>query len=391
MKKYLWIPFIAVLLYAIQSQAATIQNIYGAAVSGPINDFPSVVSLLCDGSGANLNCPQYFHPQWNDTDQENLWGVTNRVNPPICIRSTDGGITWVACTTQPFVAGVLSLGARMAVAANGAIIFAAGQGANTCIIRRSTDNGVSWSTVFTSAVQVCSVEFGSPTPPQLYCSENGGYCAHVREAGGNMTVIYSTDNGANWTVGTSFAYLTTDNRVSGPTLNADGSDGRAVTGINAITGQPFAIKSGSDFIATGNYVPAVNVNCFPLLMGSDFRMMCTRNGVSDSTLRYVNPAVVPLEINTFSISPALPSAQNIMPIGYSATTGYVILIDIAAPSQLTVYASVDSFASAVLLTRITPTTAPIAFCCNGNTFKWGNRLYFSSGASGSNAFLGIIE
>lgn len=42
-----------------------------------------------------------------------------------------------------------------------------------------------------------------------------------------------------------------------------------------------------------------------------------------------------------------------------------------------------------LIATITPASVPVVFCCNGNTIKWGSRLYFSSGASGTGAFLEI--
>ena len=54
---------------------------------------------------------------------------------PGVYRSTDGGVTWTAATTQPTNTGILSL------AASGSTFLAGTRGAG---VFRSTDGGVTW-------------------------------------------------------------------------------------------------------------------------------------------------------------------------------------------------------------------------------------------------------
>lgn len=387
MKKILVIIVTLLCLYG-QTEAG-ISKIVGTRIDcgAGCTTFPATASLLCQGS----SCPQYFHPDWTDTTFNRFYGIKNDTNPGTCVVSFNGGSVWVPCTTQPFTSSVLNTGIKFAVASDGSLLAASGQGSNTCIIRRSTNQAASWTTVFTSTTQTCSLLFGFPTPPEMYCAELNGYCAIINSINPSViTVIYSIDNGANWTVGTGYSHISADSRTWGPILTTDGIGGSIIRGVNTLSGEPFGIKSGNDFVSTGNYVPSTNQNCRPFLMGSNLRALCTRNGISDPVLRYVAVQIPPIEIRTVSTGIS-PAAQNIQPVGFSANIGYVVLVDAADTTRLKILASIDDFVSTVLLTTLTPTVPPILFCCNGNAIKWGSRLYFSSGSAGSTGFFGVIQ
>jgi hypothetical protein len=311
------------------------------------------------------------------------------VNPPRYVVSVNEG-PFTLIPTQPFVTAVLSLGGRIAVAADGSLLAASGQGANTCIIRRSNDGGTSWTTVYTDLVRQCSIGFGAPTPPGMYCAEDSGYCAVIDMLNvATIFVIYSTDYGQTWNT-TSYGQISADSQTYGPALSSSGDIGIITRGANSVGGQPFGVKVGDLFVATFNFVPPVNLNCFPLIQGTSTKALCTRNGVAESTYRYVEGQSLPIVLKTLAVPDGI-SSVNPQSIGYNSSVGYLIQVSSGDPSRLNIYATTDEWSSVILLGQITPTTAPIGGCCRGNIIKWQGKIYFSSGAAGSNAFLAVIK
>lgn len=360
----------------------------GSGICGVV--FPLSASILCDGSAGNLNCPQFFHPDW--TTSTRIFGITNRVNPGLCVVSTDGGETFNTCTTQPFTAAVLNFGIKMAVASDGSLLYTSGQGTDLCIIRRSTDQGTSWSTVFTSTTEDCSIVTTSPTPPGMYCSQSGGYCAIIDMSNAaELTIIFSSDNGVTWTVGTPFAYTTANISTWGPALTDDGTDGILIRGTNASgAGEPFGIQSGSDYIATALFAAPVNLNCRPLMMGTTKRALCAPNA-GGALFRFVD-GTIPTVIREITIPDVLASANEPLVVGWSSEIGYLLVPSGANPStRLNVYITGDSWASVVSLGQLIPTTSLSLGCCRGNTIRWQGKAYFSTGVSGANAFLAVIQ
>lgn len=375
----------------LSARAQTVTELIGSNVFAGI-PYPSVLGTLCAGTGANLNCPQFFHPDWSQPPGTRFFGVTNRVNPPIFLTSTSGAV-WTAVPTQPFIGAVLNLGASVGVSSSGALVAIAGQGLDTCLIRRSTDQGSTWSTVFTDATQVCTLVFGSPTPPGLSCSELNGYCAFIVPSNpGAVTTIFSTDNGGSWFVGASTAYASADSRVWGPVLDSAGSAGIITRGINSLIGQPFGIKIGGEFQATSSYIPSplTNRNCRPFLRGSTPFAVCVPNAGGNS-YQLVSGGI-PAQIGaTFSLTDAAASVNEPLVHGRGSIS-YIVQPSATIATRLNLYLSTDQFNSgAILASTLTLPTTIIGGCCKGNIIGWGSRTYFSSGSSGSQAFFVAIQ
>lgn len=360
------------------------------------SSFPTSMSFLCDGSGTNLNCPQYFHPDWTQPAGTRFFGITNRTNPPIYLTSTDG-ITWTATTVQPFTAAVLNAGSSMAVASNGSLLAISGQGANLCLIRRSTDQGASWTTVFTDAALTCSMLGAFPSPPRSYCASAGGYCATLIVSDpSTMRVIFSTDNGASWTIGTAYAHPTADATTWGTVLNSNATIGIITRGINSLLGQPFGTKSGNDFVATPNYVPvpATNRNCRPYIIAGATRALCVPNAGGDPQPHQVVDGTIPAQIGApFNLTDDfIAGANEPFVVGFRSSFGYILQPSRSVSARLNLYLSTDQFSTgAVLASTATHSTALVANCCKGNILEWGGKIYFTNGATSGNAFFGRIQ
>lgn len=373
----------------IKNEAA--QKIIGISSYGPAPAyFPTSGSILCAGSAVITTCPQFAYPYWTDSTGTVLYGITNNANPPVCLKTTDGGSNWNACSAQPFVAAVLNNGGYMTVASDGSVLFASGQGVDTCIIRRSTDGAVTWSTVFTDGTRNCSMTFAAPTPPSFVCNSGSAYCVFVDATNvANVTVIYSNDYGATWTAGTTFAFSSADSRVYGPTLTPDSNTiGVMTRGLNSSgAGDPFGNKSGSDFVATSNYVPAATQMCRPYIKGTSLRAICNPQ-VGGLTYRYVN-AQSATELRTFGMSDSDFNSETLA-VNYDDTHGYLVTASSASSTGINMFITTDDFVSVISLGQLTHAFR-VSPCCRGSAFKWGTKVYFTSGASGQFAFFGVIQ
>jgi len=101
---------------------------------------PLTVTILCTTS-----CPRIMAPTWSIPTR--FWGSVLGASPN-CVTSSDSGVTWAGCTTQPFSSGTKE---HYAGTADGAVVAVAQVGGN-CVVKRSTDLGTTWPTVFTYAV-----------------------------------------------------------------------------------------------------------------------------------------------------------------------------------------------------------------------------------------------
>lgn len=152
------------------------------------NPIPLIPTTLCVAS-----CVQNIAPDWKVPTR--LWGV----NTNACRVSVNGGVTWGACGTsnptgsggQTFIAGT----------GDGAAVVIGDNGVNNCLIKRSTDGGTVWTTVFTSAVIGSSSCTGQQGNSKLQCLSDGR-CAYfgTRVTDSKPIVIHSDDNGLTWSI-----------------------------------------------------------------------------------------------------------------------------------------------------------------------------------------------
>jgi len=391
------------LCYAVPAQTS-VQAVYGGALTCDpalvtCGAFPVSGAFLCNGTGGILDCPQWFAPDFADTTGLRFFGITNRTNPPRCVQSTDGGTVWGLCPSNPFVAAVDILGAFFTVASDGSLLSAAEQGANNCIIRRSTDYGISWATVYTdtTAGVSCGVGFGSPTTNNMHCAQTGGYCVTVgRDGAFDLWAIYSTDNGLNWTKGVAFTIVNGNAQVSVKTNGANGSLTRLA--VNYGGAQPLGEQIVSDWDNTGATPLPVGATG----TGASGAAAFLFNGVESVILGPVNVPVtvhsrytiaggVPVEAAQFipAGAPAFANGPNFMAHSFGSI-GYFITRNIAT-TTVNIYMTLDSFDTVTLTQSLTPATALIANCCVGDIHTWNGKIYFTGAGVGSTAWLIRIQ
>lgn len=192
MKKLFMTLVVGILLSIGIPQAEAIRSIVGTQVAcdttfSGCQAIPLKMTTLC-----TISCVQ--QSSFSFTNSSRFWG-TNTSGVGICKTSTDGGATWPACTAQPFTTGNREF---YAGAADGSVIaIGTPTGPNTCTIKRSTDNGASWTTVFT-VVQQCTA--GAFEGQRLYCLSDGR-CEFVGTDGSTFTIFRSADSGNSWAAG----------------------------------------------------------------------------------------------------------------------------------------------------------------------------------------------
>jgi hypothetical protein len=156
---------------------------------------PLTVTNLCV-SAVSL-CP--IRASASFTSSTRFWGTINSIAG--CSTSTNSGVTWGACTAQPFSSGAKE---HYAGAADGSVIAVA-QVAGNCVVKRSVNNATSWSTVFTYVTSAgCG---GANTGGTLLKCLSNGTCEmpFVNTGTQFCHVLESTDNGQNWSSITAFS------------------------------------------------------------------------------------------------------------------------------------------------------------------------------------------
>lgn len=186
-------------------EAVTVQKVFGTTVNcdtalSGCQPILLTVSLICAvGGGCPMNSVASF------TDSSRFWGRVNQ-GVQVCRTSIDGGATWANCTTQPFSVGENSTPEHYGSASDGSVIAVSTVTAGTVgTIRRSTNNGLSWSTVFSEAGVSFSTSLagGNLEAQYVICLSNGNceFVANMVGGGGTFRVYRSSNNGASWTAG----------------------------------------------------------------------------------------------------------------------------------------------------------------------------------------------
>lgn len=317
--------------------------------------FPTQLTALC----VSASCPFRTNPSY--TSSTRFWGTFLSGNSQ-CVTSTDGGVTWPACTTQPFVASTQEYYAE---ASDGSVI-AAGSTAGTCTIRRSTNGTVSWTDVFTQAV-AC---LGNNTEGQtLHCLSNGT-CELISSttADSKFRMFRSTDNGASWTAVT-VDTLGTNDLASGSAWNGSAGISAAISSINGLATAFVAI--GDVWISSAAWA---NIgDCWGNVVYNNVgRAICYSAGTG-YTVRAGDGTLVS--------SIVLPGAALGIDIGgpaFSNTTNALYVLATTTTSTLGIWLSRDNLNTFVLIGQ---SSAAIGGVRGGNMFMTNGCVYFTGGVA----------
>jgi hypothetical protein len=190
MKKMIFAVLLLLLIVGVGKSDA-VMKVFGLTGECSLSFSGCTVIPLTPTTLCTISCPQ--QTSFSYTDANRFWGASTGVGS--CLTSTNGGITWVACATQPFTTGNREF---YAGAADGSVIaVGTTTGPTTCTIKKSTNNGASWSTVFT-ALQQCTS--GSLEGQRLFCLSDDR-CGFIGWDATTVTMFRSNDDGDNWVQG----------------------------------------------------------------------------------------------------------------------------------------------------------------------------------------------
>lgn len=208
--------------------------------------FPTQMTNVCTAS-----CTLFT--TYSFTTAGRFWG-NNGIG---CRTSTNDGVTWANCTVVPTSSGGKE---DIGSASDGSILNAARGGgalpgtASDCVIRRSTDNAASWSAGFIVTGAACggALENGN----RMVCLSTGECILAFLDVGtANGRVLRSTDNGATWTLVFSTA------GAGGATITAVAYNGNVGFATGGFAGQPSMVAAGATWsLAVANF-PAGTSNC----------------------------------------------------------------------------------------------------------------------------------
>jgi hypothetical protein len=393
------IGLVCALLLCTTLSYSQVKTIISGGVDGPNGYFPTVVTILCNGTGGVTDCPQYFSPDWSDTSQQRLFGITNLVSPPRCVRSTDGGTTWVACPAHPFAAVSGASTTSFAMNYDGHLFAAVNVdgGANACQIRRSTDLGVSWVTVFALPIATGFCTAGNVAMPSpMKCSQDSDTCILLafNPAGTSTVPIVSNDNGATWVAGAVLASSSGANPFIGVSMDIGGtlgvSGGSSVQpatsrllytdgGLSWLVSTPPATLPGASHRCTG----AVQNN-----LTSRPTIICTPGNAAPNDYYYMEitgGGAAILDTFTLIDGLAFTNSPDVIALQYDTNTFYLVQRSLTV-LKTNVYITRDGFSSVHLLAQPTPINLFVS-CCRGDIYKWSGDIYFSSGGTGGSAQL----
>jgi hypothetical protein len=399
---------IAVLLCSVfvfsRSDGGVVSGVFGLNVDcgDACKPIPLNASILCDGSAAQLNCPQYFAPDFSDPDKRTFYGVTNVFNPARLVISTDGGVTWGDAAsvgrTYPFsTATYSSQGVSFSVAANGALIAAGNvdNNANACVIRRSVDGGVSWTTVHTLSIATgsCGAWNTTALSSLVKCAVSGVRCTVLGSDGLFPLPIVSEDYGATWVVGS----LLNTVIPGAPPFQGIGYDGSGLLGIAGGTGvndtrRVAYTESGSTWLASGLWGVTTSfgtMRCTGIVennLRSSPSVVCGPGNLLPTTYAFFEiVSGVPTFIRSFTMSDALAfsNSPDIKAIQWDTTTYYLMQRNLAA-TRTNFYVTKDNFISVNLIASLQPINQFPA-CCRGDMYKWNGSIYATSGGAGGSA------
>jgi hypothetical protein len=351
---------------SLPAQNTAITALYGAqmacnpALAGCIA-IPLTLTTLC-----TVACPAQTSPSF--TDSLRFWGALNTVTVGACVSSTDGGLTWPACASQPFVAGNREF---YAGASDGSVI-AVGTPGGTCTIRRSTNLGVSWATVFT-VVQACTS--GNLEGQRLRCVTSGA-CEFIANNNTDSQVIRSSDNGQSWTAGEV-------GLLNAPNVGMawDGSVGISAS-ENPGVGGGFIVRAFSaiaDVWAQSTNTWSTQGDCWGSFVynATTPRVICQGAGAVPNALYSVRDTTGGL-VASLTLPGANTTSIDIGGVGIAPFTNTFYIFAMPTVGGITVWLSRDNFVTFASLGTFGGGGAGIR---GGNTFYSGGCVYLTAGTT----------
>ena len=295
------------LILPLLVEAASVTKIYGSAVT-----LPSSIEPLCQAPAV---CPEFWDLRPTEGSAIVYGDMAFSVRSS-CLKSTDGARTFTACPTNY---PVTTVNREMDIPADGSLLSLRldESGFAGCRLDRSTDAGVSWSTItiVAGANLQCPAMDGNFPGEKMRCL--GAIClAYVRfTSTGRLDIYRSTDNGQTW------ALASTGAIPSNCTLALDiffDSSGLAVaTCQRTITADTPSTRVSNDFGATWSGItpPAQIDYCGRIAIipgpGTSFNQVCYNSGSggAGTVFRYMdqtamaNTPIIQPDLATIGISP----------------------------------------------------------------------------------------
>lgn len=345
---------------------------------------PLTVSFLCDGSVGVPNCPQYFDPDRTDTTGQTFYGINNGYTPRRCVKSTNGGSVWSACTTNPF-ASIATGPVYFTVTPSGVLLAAGRTAANFCEIKRSNDQGATWTLVFSSvagAVACNNTASNTPGGSLLKCIPSGTYCVLLAAnifTTGTWTPITSTDSGATWTTETGLVTNSTDAVLRSLVLND--FTGLALGLMTTTTRSLLGLEAWS--VSTAWSTLPVSEFCTGIIRGS-LSAICSPDAANEGVYTLRDSEGGLQSSFTMTNAPGSASSPLVTAVSISSTVGYVLGREVPGTTRYNIWVTTNTFGDTALLTSITPTTY-FTSCCVGDMLFYNGSIYMTSGGIGSGA------
>jgi hypothetical protein len=348
MKKLL----ITMMLFALMSlgvtQAAVVKKIAGLKSECDTTNIGCQPIPLTFSAVCTVSCPQVIMPSF--TDANRMWGRTS-TGVGSCTTSIDGGATWNACATQPFVGGVWQGREMYMGTADGGVVVLSFESTPTCQIRKSTDNAVTWQTKFTDSganTRCAGTLFESATG---WCLADGR-CEFQSYHSSNVPayrVYRSTDNGENWTKGSDTGVDTTNNPAGSIW---DGSVGMMALTQTTISGAPYSSPTG-DTWSEGTATATSYGDCWgQVILSSTAYSVCADNTVY--TLR--NRLGTLFKTPTFPATPVMVFSVDSGGVSYAYDSSTIYtLVSLVSPAHTGLYVSRNAGTSYTFLADVSTT------------------------------------
>lgn len=352
----------------VVSPAHAITDLFGTAANCGVGlgcgIFPQTVTVLCTAS-----CPTRSSFSW--TNPSRFWGALGG-GTGVCTTSTDGGVTFALCTTQPFATGANEL---YAGAADGSVIaVGTTTGPTTCTMRRSTDNGTSWNTQFTQAVN-CSPS--NNEGQYLYCLASGACELVVFDTPTlNYRVFRSSNNGVTWSIG---EVLAADSGVNAGSAGVawDGAKGFLVPNMPGTGGGNLAtagIASGDVWTVSGIW-NGTQGDCWGnVVYNGAASGVCQGAGATPSAL-YTLRNATGVNVASLTLPGALTSSIDMGGVSLSlATNNLYIMATLASGGAASLWFSTDNLNTFI---QLGPAAGFLVGMRGGNAFTANGCAYFT--------------